>query len=129
MENNYLINKTIDKNENEINFQKAYSEGNTDEMWMAVFYACSNIAKSIYRRRNVIIPDDELYEKIVDSTAYCMKFILNRGVRPEKLSSYCYLRVLRFVNDKKEIERNQNETYWPDDNFKDVPMEVEGEYN
>lgn len=106
----YLINKTIDKNENESNFQKAYDEKDIEKMWMSIFYACSNICKSIYRRRNVIIPDDELYEKIIDSTAYCMKFVLNRGVRPEKLSSYCYLRCLRFINDKKEIERNKNET-------------------
>ena len=106
----YLINTIIDKKENESNFQKAYDEKDTEKMWMSVFYACSNICKSIYRRRNVIIPDDELYEKIIDSTAYVMKFVLNRGVRPEKLSSYCYLRCLRFINDKKEIERNKNET-------------------
>lgn len=105
-----LLSNKIDKNENEEKFQKAYDEKDTDGMWFSVFAACSNICKSIYRRRNVIIPDDELYEKITDSTAYCMKFILNRGVRPEKLSSYCYLRCLRFINDKKEIEKNKNET-------------------
>ena len=104
-----LLSNKIDKNENESNFQKAYDENDTDTMWFSVFAACSNICKSIYRRRNVIIPDDELYEKIIDATSYCMKFILTRGVRPEKLSSYCYLRCLRYINDKKEIERNQNE--------------------
>ena len=125
--NNYLINIQADKNEIEDSFQKAYDNNDWNTMWMCVHQACLNIAKSMYKKRGVIIDDDELLEKVIDASAYVMKFV-KKGVRPDKLSSYCYLRVLRYVNDKKEIERNQNESQFPLDNYKDIPMEIEGDY-
>ena len=123
--NNYLINIQADKNEIEDSFQKAYDNNDWNTMWMCVHQACLNIAKSMYKKRGVIIDDDELLEKVIDASAYVMKFV-KKGVRPDKLSSYCYLRVLRYVNE--EIERNQNESQFPLDNYKDIPMEIEGDY-
>ena len=106
---NELLSNKINKNENEEMFQKAWDNNDWDTIWLCTFRCCNNVAKSIYRRRNVIIPDEDFLEKITDATAYCVKFF-KKGVRPNKLSSYTYLRVLRYINDKKEIEISKNET-------------------
>ena len=102
----------INKEENEALFQKAYDENDTDTMWLCVFRCNNNIIKSMYKKRGVIISDEELLEKVTDATLYVMKFILTKGVRPTRLSSYNYLRCLREVNNKKEIEKNKNETHF-----------------
>ena len=104
----------IDIKKNESDFQIAYANWTAtkeqryyDTMWFCVNAACSNIAKSIYKRRGVIVPDDKLEDVITDSTAYVMEFIRNRNVKPDKLSSYCYLRVLRYINDPKDRQWNE----------------------
>lgn len=79
-----------------------------ERMWWNVIIANSNIAKSIYKKRSVIVPEEKLEEIIIDSSAYVMKFV-EKGVRPTKLSSYNFLRVLKFINDPKEIERTEHE--------------------
>lgn len=107
----YLINLSKDKNENEKEFQEAWNNKDWNKIWMCTHICCLNIIKSWYKKHNVIIPDDELLEKVTDSVAYCMKFF-RKGVRPEKLSSYTYLRCLRHIIDKKEIEKVKNETYF-----------------
>ena len=124
--------------QNEARFQSAYNNWslareNNDQkgakeayeiIWFSVQFACENIAKSIYSKRNVIVPEDELNEVILDSTMYIMKFI-NRGVRPDKLSSYGYLRVRRFIDDPKKVWQDQHITQMPQDNYKDIDMEIE----
>lgn len=128
-----LSNKTytMTSEQNEAIFQEAYSDWITnkdkasyDKMWFSVQFACGNIAKSIYTKRNVIVPDEDLEEIILDSTMYIMKFI-NKGVRPNKLSSYCYLRVRRFIDEPKKVWYDQNMTQMPKDNYKDIDMEIE----
>ena len=99
--------------------EKAY-----ETIWFSVQFACENIAKSIYTKRNVIVPKDELDEVILDSTMYIMKFI-NRGVRPDKLSSYGYLRVRRFIDDPKKVWQDQHIIRMPQDNYKNIDMEIE----
>lgn len=88
----------IDKDENEKNFQEALTNNNSEGMWSSVFITCQNICKSILSKRGVIVSEDELYDLTMDSTMMVMRNILERGVKPEKLSSYCYLRVLAYVN-------------------------------
>ena len=142
MSNNKVSNKiyTMTSEQNETRFQNAYSDWSRakenkdpesakdayDTIWMSVQFACSNIAKSIYTKRNVTIPDEDLEEIILDSTMYVMKFI-NKDVRPNKLSSYCYLRVRRFIDDPKKVWYDQNVTQMPQDNYKDIDMEIEDE--
>ena len=76
-----------------------------ERMWKCISVACANICKSILKKRGVI--RDDLDELILDSTAYCMKFIGN-GVHPKKLSAYCYLRCFRFINDPNDIAWNEH---------------------
>lgn len=90
--------KYIDKDENEKNFQEALTNNNSEGMWSSVFITCQNICKSILSKRGVIVSEDDLYDLTMDSTMMVMRNILERGVKPEKLSSYCYLRVLAYVN-------------------------------
>lgn len=118
----------IDKNENETLFQKACKENNSNKMWECVFRCNYNIMKSIYKKRQVIIDDELLLEKTTDATIYVMKFILEKGVKPEKLSSYNYLRCLRFIQNPKDVWYDKNITQMPEDNYKNIDMEIEGEY-
>lgn len=121
---------TMTSEQNEARFQEAYNDWSTnkdkasyDKMWFSIQFACGNIAKSIYTKRNIIVPDEDLEEIILDSTMYVMKFI-NKGVRPDKLSSYCYLRVLRFINEPKKVWEDQHIVQMPQDNYKDTEMEI-----
>jgi len=134
--NDYLINLQRDAKENEASFQSNYdlwqesqNKRNWDEMWMSVYITCLNICKKIYKSRKVIIEDEELVAKATDSAAYVMKFINNKGVRPDKLSSYCYLRCLRFIQNPKDVWYDQNVTNLPKDNYKDIDMEIEDDDN
>lgn len=94
--------KYIDKDENEQNFQKALINNDADGMWQAVFFTCQNICKSIYAKRGFIASEDDLYDTAMNATEMVMRNILERGVKPEKLSSYCYTRCLCFANGYKQ---------------------------
>lgn len=123
--------------QNEARFQDAYNcwslaKENNDQkgikdaydiIWFSIQFACENIAKSIYTKRNVIISDEDLEEIILDSTMYVMKFI-NKGVRPDKLSSYCYLRVRKFIDEPKKIWEDQHIIQMPRDRYRDTDMEI-----
>ena len=126
----YLLTLQVDKKQNEKDFQKAWEEHNVDKMWWCVYNTCLNIAKSIYKSRGVIVPNEVLLEKAVDGASYCLKFILEKNVRPERLSSYCYLRVLRFIQDPKEVWYEMNVTQFPEDKYKEgKDMEFTDEEN
>ena len=128
---------TMTSEQNEARFQDAYNcwsvaKENNDQkgikdaydiIWFSVQFACENIAKSIYTKRNVIVPDEDLEEIILDSTMYVMKFI-NKGIRPDKLSSYCYLRVRRFIDEPRKIWEDQHIVQMPKDNYRDTEMEI-----
>lgn len=120
-----------DKDIIESMFQSALSNNNKEQMWFCVWKACHNIAKSIYKKRNIIVTDDKLLDVTTDACCYCMSFILGHkekypnGVRPDKLSSYCYLRVLRTIQAPSEVWYDQNVTQMPQDNYKDIDMEIE----
>ena len=94
--------KYIDKETNEQNFQEALINNDTDGMWQAVFFTCQNICKSIYTKRGFIASEDDLYDTAMKATEMVMRNILERGVKPEKLSSYCYTRCLCFANGYKQ---------------------------
>lgn len=128
---------TMTSEQNEARFQDAYNcwslaKENNDQkgikdaydiIWFSIQFACENIAKSIYTKRNVIISDEDLEEIILDSTMYVMKFI-NKGIHPDKLSSYCYLRVRRFIDEPKKVWEDQHIIRMPQDNYKDTDMEI-----
>lgn len=104
----------VDKKENEKNFQKLlleYSNNSSDEIWkkmyLCVYYACLNICKSIFQKRNVIIDNEDMIGFATDSSTYCMKFI-KKGVKPRKLSSYCYLRCRYFIDHPKRVWYDKN---------------------
>ena len=125
---------TMTSEQNEARFQDAYNcwnknkdKASYDKMWFSIQFACGNIAKSIYTKRNIIVPDEDLEEIILDSTMYVMKFI-NKGVHPNKLSSYCYLRVLRTIQAPKKVWEDQNIVQMPRDNYKEnVDIEIADE--
>lgn len=126
----YLLTLQVDKKQNEKDFQKAWEEHNTDKMWWCVYNTCLNIAKSIYKSRGVIVPNEVLLEKALDGASYCLKFILEKNVRPEKLSSYCYFRVLKFIQDPKDVWYEMNVTQFPEDKYKEgKDMEFTDEEN
>ncbi len=126
----YLLTLQVDKKQNEKDFQKAWEEHNVDKMWWCVYNTCLNIAKSIYKSRGVIVPNEVLLEKAVDGASYCLKFILEKNVRPEKLSSYCYFRVLKFIQDPKDVWYEMNVTQFPEDKYKEgKDMEFTDEEN
>ena len=116
--NNWSIAK---ENKNPKETKKAY-----DTIWLSVQFACENIAKSIYTKRNIIVPQEDLDDITSDSTCYVMKFI-NKGIRPTKLSSYCYLRVRKFIDEPKKIWYDKHIVQMPNDNYKNTPMEIEDE--
>lgn len=137
-----LINKNdIDINQNELDFQTAFDKywhtettpqgqkRQWDIMWMCVYYACLNLCKKIYKNRNIIVENEKLYDNVNDSTAYIMTFI-KKGVRPQKLSSYCYLRCIRYIDNPRTVWYDTHITQMPEDNYKEIDMEIEdnGEY-
>lgn len=128
-----LVNSCPDKEQVEKDFQTAYSNKDVAEMWLCVWKTCHNLAKSIYLSRQVTVTEEKLLDVTTDSCAYCMQFILGKnkkypeGVRPEKLSSYCYFRVLKFIQDPKEVWYERNVVEWKKDekgNYLDL-VEVE----
>lgn len=88
----------IDIAKNEATFQQALLENDYDKIWECVFIACYNICKHIYSKRGFIAQEDDLYDTSINSTMMVMRNIQERGAKPEKLSSYCYLRCLCHVN-------------------------------
>lgn len=100
----------INIEENERAFQEALSEyyNSTDtsskgkvaeKMYKCIYAACTNIALSIYKKRGFIVAGtDKVHEVATEATLICMRNILQREHKPEKLSSYCYLRVLSAIN-------------------------------
>ena len=94
--------KYVDKETNEQNFQDALINNDADGMWQAVFFTCQNICKSIYAKRGFIASEDDLYDTAMNATEMVMRNIMERGVKPKKLSSYCYTRCLCFANGYKQ---------------------------
>lgn len=127
--------KTVEENEKD--FQDAYEnywhgssnpklqKQNWDKMFLAVLLACTNITKRICCQRKIILQD--LDEVSLDAAMYCMKFI-GRGIRPRKLSSYCYLRVRYILDMPSRKWYDKNIVQFPQDNYKEIDMEIEGEY-
>ena len=80
-----------------------------DECFLMVYEACKNIAKTMCKGvRNTHLDEDAL-----DATMYCIDCMDRLGHRPEKLSSYCYLRVKKFIYSPKRI-REDREVSWED---------------
>lgn len=78
-----------------------------DECFLMVYDACLNIAKSMCKGvRNTHLDEDAL-----DAAMYCIDCMDRLGHRPRKLSSYCYLRVKKFVYSQRRI-REDREVSW-----------------
>lgn len=132
---NNIYRNDIDIEQNESDFQTAYDkywhEETTefgrkkqwDKMWFCVYYACLNLCKKIYKSRNVIVEDEVLFDNVTDSTAYVMKFV-KEGRRPQKLSSYCFLRCRKFIDDPKKVWYDTHIFPILEDKYKDIDMEI-----
>lgn len=115
-----LINMQIDKNENEKLFQDAWDNNDWETIWYCCFRCNYNIVKSYYKQKGIIIDNEELLEIVTDATCYCIKFY-SKGIRPQKLSSYNYLRCIRFITNPKKVWEEQNITQFPvDSNGKEI---------
>lgn len=97
-----------DLEQREKEFQDAYDKWSEtkekkywDIMFMRVIDCCHNIAAK--KLVGVNIDPDEFENRYMDAAMYVMESIL-KGVHPSKLSSYCYLRVYKYLYDPK----NQN---------------------
>lgn len=117
--------------EKEIKFQEAMKNWVAtnekkyyDEMWFCVYDCIENIMKS--KAFGIRVPC--LTDKAMDATCKVMNKILNDGVRPEKLSSYCYLWAIGALYDKKTAKWERTESF--DDTFDNYAYsEEEGIYN
>lgn len=139
-----MNNNLINIEQNEVDFQKAwdnywhtdttkhdanYYKKQMDIMWLCVWNTCSNLCKSIYKKRGVIVSD--LDEVITDATEYSMRFItgknrLKRFYRPRLLSSFCFLRCRYIIDSPKRTWYDKNVTSLPRDNYKDIEMDIDG---
>ena len=105
----------VDIDQNERDFQEALniyvSEGSSEKvasaaekMFTCIYNACTNIALSIYKKRGFVVAGtDKVDEAAMEATLICMRNIEERGHRPNKLSSYCYMRVLAEVNKRDDF--------------------------
>lgn len=100
--------------EREIEFQDAMknwvetkSKKYWDMMFLRILDACTNILKS----KAVGIHIRDLEEVALDSTLYCMHLIKDNGVRPEKLSSFCYLPCIRYLHPAKKQFQDKISTF------------------
>lgn len=103
--------------ENEQKFQKAYDdwvaatnelekEKHLKTMYDCVFLCCCNIAKK--KAVGIHIPD--LEEKCMDATINIIAKIQS-GVRPKKLSSYCYLWTIGQLYNKKHKQFEESVSF------------------
>ena len=111
--------KPFDKKLNEELFQKAYDEHDVETMWFCVFRCCHNIFKSYFKKRGVIIENEKLLEYTTDGCLYVMKFVLTKGVRPSKLSSYCFLRCIREITNPRNKWYDMHVVQFPEDKYKE----------
>lgn len=102
--------------DNEIAFQDAMSQWATtgnkqywDKMFFCVHKACLYMAKN--KCYNIVVRD--LEDKVMDATIEVMNKI-KEGIRPKKLSSFCYLYTIGRIWAKKEIrwDRSENVDYY-----------------
>lgn len=79
-------------------------------MWVCVHKACLYMAKN--KCYNIVVRD--LEDKVMDATLDVMNKIKNDGVRPSKLSSFCYLYTIGRLWGKKEQrwDRSENVDYY-----------------
>lgn len=91
--------------ENERNFQEALSlwvetsdKKDWDRMFFCVHKACLYMAKN--KCYNIVVRD--LDDKVMDATLDVMNKI-KEGIKPDKLSSFCYLYTIGKLWSKKEI--------------------------
>lgn len=89
---------------NEKRFQDAWDEGDDETLWLSVKEACKNIILSkCYKIR---VPDVD--DKVMDATMKVMERIKRDNVRPDKLSSFCYLYCIGVLYNKKTQKWERN---------------------
>lgn len=70
-----------------------------DEMWFLVYDCCKNMALGMLKF-HAETPDEVLFGRINEATCKIMQNIKD-GVNPKKLSSYCYLPTLGYIQGSK----------------------------
>lgn len=93
--------------ENEQKFQEAMqkwletkSKASWDTMFLCVLKCCQNICRK--RLANKGLSAERINDTALDACCYCMEMIQKKGHKPDKLSSYCYLRCTCYILDKKQ---------------------------
>ena len=102
-----------------------------DTIWFCVYKACTCVCKAIYKSRGTIVED--LDEVIMDSTEYTMRFLtgqnrLGRLYIPRNLGTFVFTRCRHVIDDVKRQWYDKNVTQMPEDNYREVDMEIEDEY-
>lgn len=90
-------------------FQTAFAEWEADNtnkkawdtMWNCVQTCCFNI---IRKKTKFVTSIEECNDSALDITCIIMNRIKNKGLRPAKLSSCCYLPCLNIFNAQKQFE-------------------------
>lgn len=100
---------------------KAGQKKQWDIMFLCVQFACENMAKS--KAYGIRIVD--LEGKVLDATVKIMQKI-NEGLRPDKLSSYCYLWVIGELWSKKHRRWEESTSF---DGLFDNYVYYNDEYN
>lgn len=103
--------------ENERAFQEALSlwvETQEKQYWDTMFYCVQKSCLYMAKNKCYGIVVRDLNDKVMDATLDVMNKIKNDGVRPEKLSSFCYLYTIGKLWSKKEIrwDRAPNVDYY-----------------
>ena len=102
-----------------------------ETMWWCVYKACTCVCKSIYKSRGTIV--DDLDEVIMDSTEYTMRFLtgknrLGRIYIPRNLGTFVFTRCRHIIDDLKRQWYDKNIVPMPQDNYREIDMEVDDEY-
>ena len=74
-----------------------------NECFLMLYEACKNIAKALCKG----IRNTHLEEDALDATMYCIYCMDKLEHKPEKLSSYCYLRVKKFLYSPSRIREDR----------------------
>lgn len=101
-------------NERETAFQEAYDRNDWNEMWNIVQEVVTYMTKA--QLKGVHLDEDTLNQRILDATIRIMSRI-RQGVRPQKLSSFCFLIIRNVLYDpiNQEADREIPISYLSDD--------------
>ena len=81
---------------------KEWTETRSKNSWDVMFFHILDCCTNILKKKAVGIRLKELDETALEAALYCMHLIRDNGARPEKLSSWCYLPVKRYLYSERK---------------------------